>query len=58
MTDLLLENAVYDILDEGILNFDEILIRLNGRLGAVDEVVVFDLANAYLEHYGLCVEFV
>lgn len=58
MNDLLLENAVYDILDAGILNFDEILLRLHGRFEAVDEVEVFDLANAYLEHYGLCVNFV
>jgi hypothetical protein len=52
------ENAVYDILDAGVLNFDEILMRLRGVFDFVDEVAVFDLANAYLEHYGKCVEFV
>lgn len=57
MVDRLLENAVYDILDEGIINFDDILVRLTEQFSKVDEVEVFSLANAYLEHYGLCVEF-
>ena len=51
-----LANAVYDILDEGIVDFDKMLMELRGQFDFVDEAAVFELANAYLEHYGKCVE--
>lgn len=51
--DELLENCLYDILDDGITDKDEILFRLCGVVAGFDEAKVLDLANAYLEHYGL-----
>ena len=49
------EHAIYDILDMGIINLDEIVLRLNDRFGAVNKIAVLELANAYLFHYGMCV---
>lgn len=52
-----LRDILYDILDDGITDMDTILFDLrNAGFGLLDEAEVFAEANAYLYHYGKCVE--
>lgn len=52
-----IRDILYDILDDGITDMDGILSALRtAGIGALDEAEVFAEANAYLYHYGKCVE--
>ena len=51
-----LRDLLYDILDDGFTNMDDILFRLYACRTDFDEAEVLAEANAYLYHYGKCVE--
>ena len=52
-----IREILYDILDDGAIRIDDILDQLYGAgFGRLDEAEVFAEANAYLYHYGKCVE--
>jgi hypothetical protein len=52
-----IREILYDILDDGAIRIDDILDQLHAAgFGRLDEAEVFAEANAYLYHYGKCVE--
>lgn len=52
-----MRDILYDILDDDITDMDDILAALYAAgFGALDEAEVMAEANAYLYHYGKCVE--